>query len=200
MIPFDILLPRVRPQQLRRAVADAAAVHMNMLRVWGGGGYLPAAFYESCDEAGLLVWQEAMFACACYPRDSAFLAEVRIAPLGLHMPFGASTAAIRMLYMEDVQVREEVRQQAWRLGQHTCLALWGGNNEVEQALGWSPESTKNPLLYAVDYAELFVHTVRKALQEVMGALLCMCPREGCSGHAWLKMKMCAGEQRRHLLG
>ena len=107
MIPFDILPPRVTPQQLRGAVADAAAVHMNMLRVWGGGGYLPAAFYDACDEAGLLVWQvgllsscpcdaivrcwlssvtldstllvwqEAMFACACYPRDCAFLAEVR---------------------------------------------------------------------------------------------------------------------------
>ena len=63
-------------------------------------------------------------------------------------------------------MREEVQQQAWRLGQHTCLALWGGNNEVEQALGWSPESTQNPLLYAVDYTELFVHTVREALQEV----------------------------------
>jgi hypothetical protein len=89
--------------------------------------------------------------------------------------------------MHGVQVGEEVRQQAWRLGQHTCLALWGGNNEVEQALGWSPESTQNPLLYAVDYAELFVHTVREALREVMAILLNTRQREGRAGaeHAWL---------------
>ena len=67
-----------------------------------------------------------------------------------------------------MQVREEVRQQAWRLGRHSCVALWGGNNEVEQALGWSPEAVAHPLLYAVDYAELFVHAVREALREVAG--------------------------------
>jgi beta-mannosidase len=66
VIPFDILLPRITPQQLRCAVADAAAVHMNMLRVWGGGGYLPAAFYEACDEVGLLVWQVGLsWMCYC---------------------------------------------------------------------------------------------------------------------------------------
>ena len=57
VIPFDILPSCVTPELLRRAVADARAVHMNMLRVWGGGAYLPAAFYEACDEAGMLVWQ-----------------------------------------------------------------------------------------------------------------------------------------------
>lgn len=77
MIPFDILPCRVTPQDLRRTVASAAAAHMNFLRVWGGGGYLPDSFYEACDKAGILVWQEAMFACAFYPRDEAFVGEVR---------------------------------------------------------------------------------------------------------------------------
>ena len=57
LIPLDILPTRVTPERLRRTVTDAKAVHMNMLRVWGGGAYLPAAFYEACDEAGMLVWQ-----------------------------------------------------------------------------------------------------------------------------------------------
>ena len=77
MIPFDILPCRVTPQDLRQTVASARAAHMNFLRVWGGGGYLPDSFYEACNEAGVLVWQEAMFACAFYPRDEAFVEEVR---------------------------------------------------------------------------------------------------------------------------
>lgn len=57
---------------------DAASAHMNMLRVWGGGLYLPDAFYQECDQLGIMVWQEAMFACSPYPRSAEFLNNVRI--------------------------------------------------------------------------------------------------------------------------
>ncbi len=76
MIPSDVLYTRTTPASLRRMVADAKAAHMNMLRVWGGGRYMQDAFYDACDELGLLVWQEAMFACSLYPRHQAFLDEV----------------------------------------------------------------------------------------------------------------------------
>ena len=66
---------RVTEGYIWELVHSAKDSHMNMLRVWGGGAYLPDTFYEACSAAGVLVWQEAMFACAFYPRDQAFLKE-----------------------------------------------------------------------------------------------------------------------------
>ncbi|MDD5349568.1 MAG: hypothetical protein PHQ12_05095 [Chthoniobacteraceae bacterium] len=85
-------------------LSSAVSAHMNMLRVWGGGIYEKEAFYDLCDEKGLLVWQDFMFACALYPGDKPFLASVKA----------------------------EAGQQVKRLANHACLALWCGNNEIEQ--------------------------------------------------------------------
>jgi beta-mannosidase len=84
---------------LLRAVQNA---NMNMLRVWGGGIYEHDIFYELCDQLGILIWQDFMFACAMYPEnDPAFVHEVEA----------------------------EARYQVARLRNHPCLALWCGNNE-----------------------------------------------------------------------
>ncbi|MFI5356277.1 MAG: glycoside hydrolase family 2 protein [Opitutales bacterium] len=91
-----------------RDLHAAAAAHLNLLRVWGGGIYEDEAFYDLCDELGLLVWQDFMFACTLYPGDRAFLASVRAEA--------------------DAQVR--------RLRHRACLALWCGNNEIE-TLNWA---------------------------------------------------------------
>ena len=87
---------------------QAAAANMNMVRAWGGGRYQPDAFYELASRLGLMVWQEMIFACALYPRNSAFL--------GL--------------------VDREVREQVSRLATHPSIVVWGGNNENEAALNW----------------------------------------------------------------
>lgn len=92
---------------------SAIAVHMNMLRVWGGGIYEMDAFYDLCDEKGLLVWQDFMFACAQYPGTAKF----------------------------QKQVREEAEYQVKRLINRASLALWCGNNEIEQMV---PEIVKTP--------------------------------------------------------
>jgi len=76
MIIADIVSTRADRQRYRSLVDSAVAAHMNMIRVWGGGLYPPQDFYHLCDERGVLVWQEAMMACALYPRDQAFLQEV----------------------------------------------------------------------------------------------------------------------------
>jgi beta-mannosidase len=110
-IPSDSFLDRVTPERYRFLVQSAADAHMNMLRVWGGGIYEDDQFYDLCDELGILVWQDFMFACSMYPGDAAFLDNVR---------------------------REAV-ENVRRLRNHPSLALWAGNNEIEAAWkqwGW----------------------------------------------------------------
>lgn len=99
---------------------------MNMLRVWGGGQYESDVFYELCDEFGLLVWQDMMFACALYPSTPEFI--------------------------DDVE--QELVYQIRRLKEHTCIALWCGDNEVIGALTWYDESKANRDRYVVNYDRL----------------------------------------------
>jgi len=109
-IPDDNLLERITPARYRERVAQAAAANMNMLRIWGGGVYEEDAFYEACDELGILVWQDFMFACGMYPAHPSF---------------------------QD-SVRAEARAAVTRLRHHACLALWCGNNEdyaVAESIG-----------------------------------------------------------------
>jgi len=104
-IPVDAM-PGRRPDSVyRQLLEDAAAVNMNMIRVWGGGVYENDVFYDMCDELGLCVWQDFMFACMGYAAwDKAFRASV------------------------EAEARDNVR----RLRHHPCIALWCGNNELEQ--------------------------------------------------------------------
>ena len=136
-IPTDAI-----PQRQTRAVIDdlltsAQQAHMNMIRVWGGGQYESDDFYDLCDEKGLLVWQDFMFACAMYPATPKFLENVR----------------------------QEVRHQIKRLQNHACLALWCGNNENLGALKWHEESRNNRDRYLVDYDRLNEGVIGKAVDE-----------------------------------
>jgi beta-mannosidase len=103
-IPADSFLPRVTPERYRTLLQYAADAHMTMLRVWGGGIYEEDMFYDLCDELGLLVWQDFLFACAIYPAHESFRSSVRA----------------------------EAEEAVKRLRHHPCLALWCGNNEDYQ--------------------------------------------------------------------
>jgi beta-mannosidase len=101
-IPAHSFVAGLTRADYARDLRSAAAAHMNMLRVWGGGIYESDDFYDLCDELGLLVWQDFMFACTLYPGDAALVASVRA----------------------------EAEYQVRRLRHRACLALWCGNNEV----------------------------------------------------------------------
>ncbi|MCK5146900.1 glycoside hydrolase family 2 protein [bacterium] len=110
-IPQDNFLPRVSADQYHQLISSARAANMNMLRVWGGGVYESDLFYDLCDEQGLLIWQDFMFACTMYPGDDAFISNVE----------------------------HEAIDNIKRLRHHPCVALWCGNNEVDEAFhnwGW----------------------------------------------------------------
>ncbi len=141
-IPADALPSRIAPDRTRALLASAVDAHMNMIRVWGGGRYEPDWFYDLCDEMGLLVWQDFMFACALYPSDPAFLQEVSA----------------------------EVQETVLRLNHHACLALWCGDNELLGALNWFPESRANRDRYLVGYDRLN-RTIEAALKSVAPAAI-----------------------------
>ena len=116
-IPCDVFLPRVTRTVYEKTIDDAAAVNMNMLRVWGGGVYEDDVFYELCDERGILVWQDFMFACSIYPAEGAWLENVRL------------------------EAEDNIR----RLRNHPSIAVWCGNNECNDAWfgwGWNTRYTK----------------------------------------------------------
>lgn len=71
-IPQDLLLPRVTKEKYQQIISSAKEANMNMLRVWGGGIYEDDLFYELCDQNGIMVWQDLMFAGSMYPTDDTF--------------------------------------------------------------------------------------------------------------------------------
>ncbi|XP_065941841.1 beta-mannosidase isoform X3 [Magallana gigas] len=136
-IPADSFLERVTKERLRNLLQSARDVHMNSMRVWGGGVYESEDFYELADELGILIWQDLMFGCAMYPSDPQFLSTVS----------------------------DEISQQVKRLKSHASLLLWSGNNENEKALRQSWYNTDvNFTLYYKDYVTLYHDTIQPIVQ------------------------------------
>jgi beta-mannosidase len=100
-IPNDPLVSRVTRADYRARLTDAQAAGANLIRVWGGGIYEDEAFYDVCDELGLMVWQDFLFACSAYPETPDLVA----------------------------QVEAEARDNVVRLMPHPSLVIWNGNNE-----------------------------------------------------------------------
>jgi len=106
-IPQDIFPARVKDEDVTRMVELMAESNFNMVRVWGGGYYPDEVFFDKCDELGIMVWQDLMFACAMYPGDDAFIENIS----------------------------NEFRLQIPRIAAHPSVVLFNGNNEVEVAWG-----------------------------------------------------------------
>ncbi|KAK8805648.1 hypothetical protein WA158_002304 [Blastocystis sp. Blastoise] len=100
-IPMDAFDDRITDDLMKRIIDGAVMGNHNSIRIWGGGLYQRDSFYDYCDEKGVLIWQEFMFACNLYPRHKQFLENVR----------------------------EEIIDTIHRLSHHSCIFLWSGNNE-----------------------------------------------------------------------
>lgn len=118
-IPCGLFPAAVPADTVRQRVRQAADAGMNMLRVWGGGLYEQDAFYEACDAAGIMVWQDVMLACATYPEEPPY----------------------------PQLIEAEVRHQVARLARHPSVVLWcGGNENVVAWRNWGWREEMDPQL------------------------------------------------------
>ncbi len=134
-IPEDNLLSRVTPSRTRKLLEQCVRANFNSIRVWGGGYYPDDFFYDACDELGLVVWQDFMFACANYRLTGDF----------------------------EANITAEFYDNVRRLRHHASLGLWCGNNEMEmfQAEGEYNGSPKT----RSDYIRMFEHIIPHVLRE-----------------------------------
>ncbi|KAL3656890.1 hypothetical protein V7S43_018229 [Phytophthora oleae] len=144
-IPTDSFPTRTKASTVQHLLESVRAANMNMIRVWGGGRYESDLFYSECDRLGILVWQELMFACGMYPRDTAFLQNAL----------------------------EEVGFQVTRLRKYTSIAIWGGNNENENMMEqfveapiFPPGTTFNRDVAVADFTKLFVDLIHPIVTAV----------------------------------
>ena len=139
-IPDDCLYTRITERKLDYILESCRRAHFNCVRVWGGGYYPSDAFYDLCDEKGLIVWQDLMYACNVYDVTDAFAENCR----------------------------QETYDNVRRLRHHASLGIWCGNNEIESAWDhWGDFQKETPYLRA-DYIRLFEEVLPKAVQEADG--------------------------------
>jgi beta-mannosidase len=144
-IPPDSFLPNANDSTYKTIIKNATDANMNMLRVWGGGVYADDAFYNECDKNGILVWQDFMFACAMYPGDETFVENVK----------------------------NEVIDNVNRLQNHPCIALWCGNNEIDEGWhnwGWQKQykySAQDSTAIWNNYEKLFHDVIPKTLEKIL---------------------------------
>ncbi|MGE4513228.1 MAG: glycoside hydrolase family 2 protein [Chryseobacterium sp.] len=146
-IPGDSFPPRMAKEKYRKLIKDCKEANMNMIRVWGGGIYEDDEFYKACDENGILVWQDFMFAGSFYPADENFQKNVEM----------------------------EVKDQVERLQNHPSLALWCGNNEIDEAIvNWGYQkqfkySKEDSLQVWKDYDQIFHKVIPEAIKKYAAA-------------------------------
>lgn len=140
-IPLKFFPGKATENDYRKMLQSCKDANINMLRVWGGGVYEEDVFYNLCDEMGIMVWQDFMFACSMYPADSAFV----------------------------VSLIEEVNEQTIRLRNHPSLALWCGNNENAEGWanwGWQQGLTDHQKFQVWRaYKDVFDLTLKKAVDK-----------------------------------
>ncbi|MDF2590224.1 MAG: glycoside hydrolase family 2 [Anaerocolumna sp.] len=134
-IPEDNLFGRINKERTRKLLKDCVAANHNTIRIWGGGYYPDDYFFDICDELGLMVWVDFMFACASYELDDDF----------------------------EENIRHEITENVIRIRHHASLAIWCGNNEMEtQTLDnvWNPSPKQK-----MDYIKIFEYIIPNIVKE-----------------------------------
>ncbi len=141
-IPNDIFAARVTDEMYQKVIHTSKISNFNMLRIWGGGIYENDKLYDLCDQNGILVWQDFMFACAMFPGDAAFLENVK----------------------------QEAADNIKRMRNHPSIAMWCGNNEILAAwFGWGwkqkeeAKSKENAAKIWKSYTDIFHHILPEAV-------------------------------------
>ena len=134
-IPEDQIISRCTKERTRELVRSCAAANYNTLRVWGGGYYPEDWLLDFCDEEGLIVWQDFMFACSAYRVDEEF----------------------------QENVRQECIDNIKRLRHHACLGMWCGNNECETM--WETWGIPQSDLLREDYLRLFEKVIPEVCRQ-----------------------------------
>lgn len=135
-IPEDHLLGRVTPQTTRTLLEKCKWANFNAIRIWGGGYYPEDWFYDICDELGIVVWQDFMFACAVYDLTPEF----------------------------EENIREEFIDNVKRLRHHASLGLWCGNNEMEDFVNQRNSWVTKPQEVR-DYLFMYERIIPEVLRE-----------------------------------
>ena len=134
-IPEDNLLQRTSRERTRELLLQCKRANFNTVRVWGGGYYPEDWFFDLCDELGLMVWQDFMFACSVYELTPEF----------------------------EANIRQEFIDNIKRLRHHASLALWCGNNEMEMFVkegNWVTKPTE-----VRDYLLMYERIIPEVLRE-----------------------------------
>lgn len=135
-IPEDCIYSRITPEVQKYLLESCKRANFNCVRVWGGGYYPSDHFYDLCDEMGLIVWQDLMFACNVYDLTEEF---------------------------ED-NITKEITENVKRLRHHASLGLWCGNNEMESAWDHWPEVQSESKYLRADYIKMFEYVIPKAVR------------------------------------
>lgn len=134
-IPEDNILGRVTPSRTERLLKDCIEANHNTIRIWGGGYYPDDYFFDLCDELGLMVWVDFMYACASYELNDEF----------------------------EENITQETIDNVIRIRHHASLAIWCGNNEMEtqvQDKVWKPSPKQ-----VLDYIKIFEYIIPKIVKE-----------------------------------
>jgi beta-mannosidase len=145
-VPMDVFPSRVTHAQRAKLLSAAKEAHMNMIRIWGGGIYESDDFYSLCDSLGIMVWQDFMYACAMYPK------------------------LLKSAYLTYTNLNKSDEEYEWRdnysrIEKHPCIAIWCGNNEIEE--GWWNWGWQRSLNYTANDSASIWHDYQERFQQAI---------------------------------